>query len=138
MSTFGALKFGPRSYRLGAIAITALIAGSPLAQAQGTAAAGEDVFKKCRACHDVGDGAKNKVGPLLNGIVGRKAGTVEGFTYSDANKAAGAAGLIWTEAELNTYLLDPRKHMPSNKMAFAGLKDDQDRADVIAYLKTFK
>jgi cytochrome c len=112
--------------------------GPALAQGTGDAKAGEDVFKKCRTCHDVGDAAKNKVGPLLNGIVGRKAGTVEGFNYSDANKKAGNGGLAWTEAELNAYLLDPRKHMPGNKMAFAGLKDDQDRADVIAYLKTFK
>ncbi len=107
------------------------------AAAQGNADAGEDVFKKCRACHDVGPDAKNKVGPILNGIVGRKAGTVEGFAYSDANKQAGAGGLVWTEAELDKYLVNPMAYMPRNKMAFAGLKDDQDRQDVIAYLKKF-
>lgn len=103
--------------------------------ADGDAAAGEDVFKKCKACHDVGEGAKNKVGPQLNGIIGRKSGTVEGFSYSDANKAAGEKGLVWTEEELMKYLENPRTYMPGNKMAFAGLKDEQDRKDVIAYLK---
>jgi cytochrome c len=105
---------------------------------QGDAAGGEDVFKKCRACHDVGPDAKNKVGPILNGIVGRKAGTIEGFAYSEANRDAGAKGLVWTDAELMKYLLNPAVHMPRNKMAFAGLKDEQDRLDVIAYLKQFK
>lgn len=76
------------------------------------------------------------VGPVLNGIVGRKAGSIEGFNYSDANKIAGEKGLVWTEQELSKYLADPRAFMPGNKMAFAGLKDEQDRADVIAYLKT--
>lgn len=104
--------------------------------AQSDTANGEDVFKKCRACHDVGEAAKNMVGPVLNGIVGRKAGSIEGFNYSDANKIAGEKGLVWTEQELSKYLADPRAFMPGNKMAFAGLKDEQDRADVIAYLKT--
>ncbi|HRK19511.1 MAG TPA: cytochrome c family protein [Hyphomicrobiaceae bacterium] len=116
------------------------VAGVMLIGSVGTAvaqdaAAGEDVFKKCKACHDIGEGAKNKVGPQLNGILGRKSGTVEGFNYSDANKAAGEKGLVWTEAELDKYLLDPRAYMPGNKMAFAGLKDEQDRKDLIAYIK---
>ncbi len=114
-------------------AVTALLmtTGGALAQ---NAEAGEDVFKKCRACHDIGDGAKNKVGPLLNGIIGRKAGSVEGFSYSDANKDAGAKGLVWTEAELMKYLEGPAAYMPKNKMAFAGLKDEQDRKDILAYI----
>jgi cytochrome c len=106
--------------------------------ADGNAEAGEDVFKKCRACHDVGASAQNKVGPKLTGIIGRNVGSVEGFTYSDANKAAGAAGKIWTEEELFKYLENPQTYMPKNKMAFAGLKDEQDRLDVIAYLKAAK
>ena len=83
----------------------------------------------------IGEGAKNKVGPSLNGIVGRKAGSVDGFSYSDANKEAGAKGLVWTEDELMKYLEGPAAHMPKNKMAFAGLKDEQDRKDILAYIK---
>lgn len=123
-----------------ALAVVAVLysAVAPTYAQQGDATDGEDIFKRCRQCHDVGPDARNKVGPLLNGIVGRKAGTVEGFAYSDANKDAGAKGLVWTEAELSKYLLNPAAHMPRNKMAFAGLKDEQDRLDVIAYLKQFK
>jgi cytochrome c len=98
---------------------------------------GEEVFKKCRACHDVGPDAKNKVGPVLNNLFGRKAGTIEGFSYSDANRKAGEAGWVWTEDKMMAYLENPREAMPGNKMAFAGLRDDQDRKDLIAYLKTF-
>jgi cytochrome c2 len=98
---------------------------------------GEQVFKKCRACHQVGEGAKNGVGPVLNGLLGRKSGTVAEFNYSEANKEAGAKGLVWTEEELNKYLEAPLTYMPKNKMAFAGLKDEADRKDIIAYLKTF-
>jgi cytochrome c len=110
--------------------------GSAAAQ-EGSAEEGAEVFKKCRACHDVGPDAKNKIGPLLNGILGRKAGTIDGFAYSDANKAAGAKGLVWTEDVMFKYLENPLSYMPGTKMAFAGLKDAQDRKDVIAYLKTF-
>ena len=105
--------------------------------AEGKAADGEDVFKKCRACHEVGPEAKNKLGPLLNGIVGRKAGTVDGFNYSPSNKKAGEDGWLWTEEKLLKYLENPREAMPGNRMAFAGLSDEQDRLDVLAYLKTF-
>ncbi|HMP08319.1 MAG TPA: cytochrome c family protein, partial [Lacipirellulaceae bacterium] len=97
--------------------------GGAASAAEGNAEAGEDVYKKCRACHDVGENAKNKVGPILNGIVGRKAGTVEGFRYSPANVKAGEEGLVWTEEELFKYLENPRAHMPGNRMAFAGLRD---------------
>jgi cytochrome c len=106
--------------------------------ADGNAEAGEDVFKKCRACHDVGADAKIKVGPPLTGIIGRKIGSVEGFNYSEANKAAGASGGVWTEPELLKYLESPLTYMPKNKMAFAGLKDEQDRLDLLAYLKAAK
>jgi cytochrome c2 len=110
--------------------------GSAVAQ-EGNAEEGAEVFKKCRACHDVGADAKNKVGPLLNGILGRKAGTIDGFAYSDANKAAGAKGLVWTEDVMFKYLENPLSYMPGTKMAFAGLKDAQDRKDLIAHLKKF-
>ena len=124
----------------GLAAATFMMALLPaLASAQdGSAEAGADVFKKCRACHDVGPSAKNKVGPLLNGIIGRKAGTIEGFSYSEANKKAGAGGLEWTEQIMFDYLEKPLSYMPGTKMAFAGLKDPQDRKDVVAYLKQFK
>jgi cytochrome c len=116
----------------------ALICADPVAAQEGKADDGAEVFKKCRACHDVGPGAKNKVGPLLNGIVGRGAGSIEGFTYSEANKAAGAKGLVWTDDQLFKYLENPLAFMPGTKMAFVGLKDEQDRRDIIAYLKQNK
>ena len=111
------------------------LAGNAHAQ---DAEAGAEVFKKCRACHQVGADAKNLVGPVLNGIVGRKAGSIEGFNYSEANKEAGGKGLVWTEAELDKYLEAPAKYMPKNKMAFVGVKDEKDRKDVIAFLKAQK
>ena len=113
------------------------VAAIPASAQEGNAEEGAEVFKKCRACHDVGPEAKNKVGPLLNGIVGRQAGKVEGFNYSEANKQAGAKGLVWNEEQMFKYLEAPLSFMPGTKMAFAGLKDPQDRKDVIAYLKKF-
>ena len=113
-------------------------ASAPAFAELGNVEAGEDVFKKCRACHDVGAGAANKVGPPLNGIIGRKVGTAPDYAYSDANKAFGEKGAIWSEDELFKYLENPLVYMPKTKMAFAGLKDEQDRRDVIAYLATFK
>jgi cytochrome c len=127
-----------------AVLLAAAMAGAaalwrpaPLAAQEGNAEDGAEVFRKCRACHDVGPEAKNKVGPLLNGIVGRKAGTIAQFPYSEANKSAGGKGLQWTEEELFKYLENPLAFMPGTKMAFAGLKDPQDRKDVIAFLKKY-
>ncbi|MEZ5849367.1 MAG: cytochrome c family protein [Hyphomicrobiaceae bacterium] len=117
------------------VAMLALLTGAAQA-ADGNAKDGEDVFRKCRACHDAGPGARNKLGPILNGIVGRKAASVEGYNYSPANKKAGQDGWVWTDANLDKYLANPRAAMPGNRMSFAGLTDEQDRADVIAYLKT--
>ena len=124
-----------RAVLLTAIAMSSLLCASVVSAQD--AENGAEVFKRCRACHDVGDKAKNKVGPILNGIIGRKAGTIEGFNYSDANKKAGANGWVWTEEKLMEYLLNPRTAMPGNKMAFAGIRDELDRKDLIAYLKTF-
>ena len=104
----------------------------------GNVEAGEDVFTKCRACHEAGPDAKNKVGPSLTGVIGRKVGSAPDFAYSDANKAFGVKGAVWTEDELFKYLENPLTYMPKTKMTFAGLKDEQDRLDVIAYLKQFK
>jgi cytochrome c len=105
------------------------------AQAQ-DAAAGKTVFNKCRACHDA-VAEKDKVGPNLVGVVGRTAGSLESFQskYSANMKEAGAGGLVWDDANLTAYLRDPKAVIPKGKMAFPGLKDDADLANVIAYLK---
>ena len=101
------------------------------------AEAGAAVFKKCQACHKVGDGAKNGTGPLLNGIVGRHAGSVEGFKYSKPMIAAGEGGLVWTSETLHQFLADPKGFVKGTKMSFAGLKKTEDVDAVIAYLATF-
>jgi len=101
------------------------------------AAKGETVFKKCQICHEVGPTAKVKVGPILNDVVGRKAGTLPGFAYSPAMKEAGEKGLAWTDESISKYLENPRDFVPKNKMAFVGLKKEDERADVIAYLKKY-
>lgn len=100
----------------------------------GNAAAGAVVFKRCMACHQVGVNAKNGIGPALNGIVGRSAGTYPNYRYSIANKNS---GLVWNEPTLTTYLHSPRTLVPGTKMSFPGLPKDQDIADIIAYLKQF-
>ncbi len=101
----------------------------------GDAAAGQKVFNKCMACHTL-EAGKNKIGPSLQGVIGRTAGTAEGFNYSEAMKKAGAGGLVWNEATLDKYLSGPKVLVPGNKMPFPGLPKEQDRADVIAYLKS--
>lgn len=98
------------------------------------AAAGEKVFAQCKACHQVGETAKNAVGPLLNGLFGRKSGTIEGFNYSPANKNS---GIIWDEATFREYIKDPKAKIPGTKMIFPGLKNPQQIDDIIAYLKQF-
>ena len=98
-------------------------------------AAGERVFKKCSACHQVGENAKNRSGPQLNGIVGRTAGTAEGFRYSGVMEEAGSGGLAWDHGALAGFLADPRGYMKGTKMSFAGLRSDEDIAAVIAYLE---
>ena len=103
------------------------------AQAQ-DAAAGEKVFVQCRACHQIGETAKNGVGPELNGLIGRHSGSVAGYSYSPANKNS---GLTWDEATFRDYIKDPRAKVPGTKMVFAGIKDDQRINDLVAYLKQF-
>jgi cytochrome c len=100
------------------------------------AAAGEKVFTKCKVCH-IADQDQNKIGPSLNGVIGRTAGTHPGYTYSQAMIAAGKSGVVWDEATLTTYLRDPKAMVKGTKMAFPGLKKDEDIANVIAYLKQF-
>ncbi|WP_181704188.1 c-type cytochrome [Chthonobacter albigriseus] len=117
-----------------------LIAGfATAAHAAGDAAKGEKVFKKCQACHAVGEGAKNKVGPALNGVVGSKIGAHPAdYQFSKVLKEMGDAGKVWDEATLTEWLKNPKAFAPGTKMAFAGLKKDDELADVIAYLATFK
>src|SRR5439155_23586172 len=97
-------------------------------------AAGEQSFKKCLPCHAVGEGAKNKVGPELNGLEGRKAGGVEDYNYTEANKNS---GIMWNEATFKEYIKDPRAKIPGTKMVFAGIRNEQEAADLWAYLKQF-
>jgi len=97
-------------------------------------AAGETQFKKCSPCHDVGDKAKNKIGPLLNGLDGRHSGTVPNFKYSEANKSS---GIVWDEGQFLDYIKDPKAKIPGTIMVFVGLKNAEDAKNLWAYLKQF-
>lgn len=112
-------------------AVLALSALTTPASAEGDAGKGEKIFARCKACHTI-EAGKNKIGPSLAGVVGRHAGAIADFKYSDAMHNA---GVTWDEASLDKYLADPKGFVPGNKMAFPGLKNEQDRQDVIAYLK---
>src|SRR5688500_14233869 len=114
------------------MAAAVLCTGAP-AIAAGPAA-GEKAFAVCKACHKVGEGAKNGVGPVLNGVVGRAAGSVEGYKYSEA---MANSGLTWDEANLAEYLKNPKAKVEGNKMVFPGVKDDTKLADIIAFLGQF-
>jgi cytochrome c len=116
-------------------AVIALCPGNAGAQ-EGDPTAGAVVFKKCATCHIV-DSDTNKVGPSLNKLFGRKAGTHPDFAYSAGMKAAGEGGLVWDETVLRDYLHNPRAKVKGTKMAFVGLKDDQEITDLIAYLKQY-
>ena len=119
---------------------TLMIAGIIVAASTGTAlaqdaAAGEQVFKRlCSPCHDIGPDAKVKLGPPLNGVDGRKAGTFEGYNYSPANKSS---GITWSLEAFHKYIQAPMQEMPGTRMAFVGIKNDKDIADLWAYLKQF-
>ncbi len=113
-----------------ALAFAAALGGGA-AQAEGDAEAGKKVFKKCKVCHSF-DPGKKKIGPHLKGVIGRKAGAVEGYKYS---KVMAAADVIWDEANLDKFLTKPKAFMKGTKMSFAGLKKEAQRADLIAYLK---
>jgi len=101
-------------------------------------AKGEKAYKKCKSCHQIGEGAKNKTGPMLNGIVGAAAGAVDGFKYSKPLLAAAEGGLVWDDASLDQFLIKPKDMIKGTKMSFSGMKKEGDRAAIIAYLKTFQ
>lgn len=114
-----------------AAVLVAVSTGSSFAQ---DLAAGATAFKKCAICHDVGEIAKNKVGPQLNGIDGRHSGSAAGYNYSDANKNS---GITWNEATFMDYIKDPRTKIPGTKMIFAGMKNETEAKDLWTYLKQF-
>jgi cytochrome c len=115
------------------IAAMACAVSGGIASAQDLAA-GATTFKKCAPCHDVGEKAKNKVGPVLNGLDGRKSGTVAGYNYSDANKNS---GIVWNEATFLEYIKDPKAKIPGTKMVFVGIKNETEAKNLWAYLNQF-
>ena len=117
------LSFGA----LVAIAVTAIASAAPAQDV----AAGKTSFNKCLACHAAGEGAKNKVGPVLNGLDGRKSGTVEGYSYSDANKNS---GITWNKEQFLDYIKDPKAKIPNTKMVFPGIKNEKEANDLWAFL----
>jgi cytochrome c len=127
----------PRFVWLAAIALLGALLGAllapTLAEAQNVDD-GKSVFNKCRACHQVGPGARNLVGPSLNGLIGRKAGTVEGFNYSEGNKNS---GITWDEATFREYIKNPKQKIPNTKMVFPGITDEKDINDLLAFLEQY-
>jgi cytochrome c len=123
-----------RRIRIVALSALIVLASAEEAVAGGDAAAGQATFRVCRSCHQVGQSARNSVGPVLNGVVGRKAGVYPGYNYSDANRNS---GLIWDEPTLTLYLRNPRQFLPGTRKAFRGLSNEADIANVIAYLKQY-
>jgi cytochrome c len=113
--------------------IAALLLTATAASAQDVAA-GEKTFLKCKACHQIGEGAKNAVGPILNGLIGRKSGSIEGYNYSEANKSS---GITWDEATFREYIKNPKAKIPGTKMIFAGIPQDAEIDNLVAYLKQF-
>jgi cytochrome c len=118
---------------LSALALVTSLATASTALAQDVAA-GENSFKKCMACHSIGEGAKNKVGPELNGLDGRHSGSAPGYSYSDANKNS---GITWNKEQFLEYIKDPKGKIPGTKMAFAGIKNEKEANDLWAFISQF-
>ena len=119
--------------RLLVVTALAMIASATDARAQDVAA-GEKVYAVCKTCHQIGPNAKNAIGPVLNGVIGRAAGTYSGYAYSAANKGS---GLTWDEPTFRAYIKDPKAKVPGTKMIFAGIKDEQKITDLIAFLNQY-
>ena len=115
-------------------AMVALVGATGMAKSQDLAA-GEQSFRKCLPCHSVGEDARHKIGPVLNGLNGRKSGTIEGYSYSEANKKA---EIVWSEASFKDYIKNPMQRVPGTKMAFAGIRNEKEIADLWGYLNQFK
>ena len=115
------------------IAIVAFAASAGAAVA-GDIAAGEQLFKKCKPCHSIGEGAKNMIGPMQNGLKGRKSGSVPGYDYSDANKNS---GIVWDEGTFKEYIKNPKAMIPGTKMVFPGIKNEKDADDLWSFLEQF-
>lgn len=120
-----------------ALALAALTAGSGHAEELGDAERGAQIYAQCSGCHEVGQGAENRIGPHLNGIFGRRAAAFEDYNYSRSLERAGNDGLVWDLDTLDAYLENPRILVSGTRMSFRGLKDQQDRDDVLAYLRQF-
>src|SRR3974377_357859 len=117
-----------------AIAALCILSLTSIADAEGDVAAGEQSFKKCLPCHSIGPGAKTKVGPELNGLDGRKSGTAASYNYSDATTNSGSA---WNKETFEKYIADPRATIPGTKMIFPGIKSDNERDNLWAYISQF-
>ena len=120
-----------RNVKYALVAVAAALSMSQTVHAQDVAS-GEKLFNRCKICHAVEEGKRSPVGPSLHGVFGRAAGSVEGFKYSDA---IAASGVVWDEETIDAYITNPREYIPGNKMNFPGLKKEDQRADLIAYLK---
>lgn len=118
------------------ITVAMLAASAIPALSEGDVAKGETLFKRCSACHAIGEGAKNRVGPHLNGIIGRAAGGAADYNYSTAMKKAGEEGQVWTAEELRDFLSAPKKKIPGNKMALAGVSKPEELDNLIAYIES--
>ena len=128
-----------RKSSLAGLSVALFFAMTAPSLAAGDAEAGKTAFAKCGICHQVGPNAQTLVGPELNGIVGRKAGSVEGYAYSPGMKKLGDEGYVWTEEHIDSWIADPKAMLPTSMMAlaFQGVPDADERANIIAYLKTF-
>jgi cytochrome c len=129
-----ALEQGGNVKTLPLILATAIASAIPEPASAQDVEAGRMVFNKCRPCHQIGEGAKNLVGPELNGLIGRKAGGVEGYSYSEANKNS---GITWDETTFKEYIKNPKRKIPNTKMVFAGISDEKDIENLVAFLKQY-